>query len=163
VYLKINGVLYYLGHAVDQDGDEIDILVQKRKDKMTAMRFFKKLFKGQLRAPIKIVTDKLKSYLATKQDLIPSVNHPTSHYENNGCELSHQQTRLQERQMRWLKSQGHTQKSLACHGVVNNLFLFGGYLMKASNYRIILNGSFAEWNRMTCVQNLMLAVENSIS
>jgi len=30
VFIKINGVLYYLWRAVDQDGDEIDILVQKR-------------------------------------------------------------------------------------------------------------------------------------
>ncbi|MFQ3193373.1 MAG: putative transposase [Colwellia sp.] len=77
MYLKINGVLYYLWHDVDQVGDEIEILVQKRKDKITAMRFFKKLFKGQLGAPIKIVTVKMKSYSASKRELIPSVNHPT--------------------------------------------------------------------------------------
>ena len=29
VFIKINGVLYYLWRAVDQDGDEIDILVRK--------------------------------------------------------------------------------------------------------------------------------------
>jgi transposase-like protein len=33
VFIKINGVLHYLWRAVDQDGDEIDILVQNRKDK----------------------------------------------------------------------------------------------------------------------------------
>jgi len=32
-------VLHYLWRVVDQDGDEIDILVQKRKDKSAAMRF----------------------------------------------------------------------------------------------------------------------------
>ncbi|MBE3658142.1 hypothetical protein BOO92_15795 [Vibrio navarrensis] len=47
VFIKINGVLHYLWRAVDQDGDEIDILVQKRKDKKAAMRFFKRLLKGQ--------------------------------------------------------------------------------------------------------------------
>jgi len=31
----------------DQDGDEIGILVQKRKDKKAASRFFQKLLKGQ--------------------------------------------------------------------------------------------------------------------
>jgi putative transposase len=31
VFIKINGVLHYLWRAVDQYGDEIDILVQKRK------------------------------------------------------------------------------------------------------------------------------------
>jgi putative transposase len=59
VFIKINGVLYYLWRAVDKDGDEIDILVQKRKNKKAAMRFFKRLLKGQGGTPLKVVTDKL--------------------------------------------------------------------------------------------------------
>jgi putative transposase len=73
VFIKINGVLHYLWRAVDQNCDEIDILVQKRKEKNAAIRFFKKLLKGQQVAPITIVTDKLKSYSAAKKELIPSV------------------------------------------------------------------------------------------
>lgn len=88
VFIKINGVLHYLWRAVVQDGDEIDILVQKRKDKHAAKRFFKKLLKGQQAATIKIVTDKLRSYSAPKKELIPGVEHSTQHYENNRCELS---------------------------------------------------------------------------
>jgi putative transposase len=45
------------------DGDEIDILVQKRKDKTVT--------------PIKIVTDKLRNYSAAKKELIPDVEHAT--------------------------------------------------------------------------------------
>jgi putative transposase len=33
VFVKINGVLHYLWRAVDQDGDELDILVQKAEIK----------------------------------------------------------------------------------------------------------------------------------
>jgi len=40
VFIKINGALHYLWRTVDQDGDEIDILVQKRKDVKAAKRFF---------------------------------------------------------------------------------------------------------------------------
>ena len=40
VFIKVNGVLHYLWRVVDQDGDGIDILVQKRKDKKAAIRFF---------------------------------------------------------------------------------------------------------------------------
>jgi len=39
VFLTIDGQLHYLWRAVDQDGDVIDILVQKRKDKKSALRF----------------------------------------------------------------------------------------------------------------------------
>jgi transposase-like protein len=41
VFIKFNGVLHYLWRAVDQDGDEIDMLVQKRKDKKASSRFFR--------------------------------------------------------------------------------------------------------------------------
>jgi len=121
VFIKINGVLHYLLRAVDQDVDEIDILVQKRKDKKAARRFFKKLLKGQQVTPIKIITDKSSSYAAAKQEQMPSVDHSTQQYENNRCELSHQPTRQQERQMRRFKSQGQAQRFLACHRIVNNL------------------------------------------
>ena len=95
---------------VAQDGDEIDVLVQKRKDKRAAMRFFKRLLKVQGVMPLKIVTDKLASYSAAKKELMPSIEHSTVQYENNGCELSHQPTRQQERQMRKFKSQGQAQR-----------------------------------------------------
>ena len=154
VFIKINGVLHYLWRAVDQDGDEIDILVQKRKDKGAAMRFFKRLLKGQGAMPLKIVTDKLASYSAAKKELIPSIDHSTVQYENNRCELSHQPTRQQERQMRKFKSQGQAQRFLSCHGVINNLFRFGRHLMQAKHYREFRDRAFSEWMKASCVQNL---------
>jgi len=51
VYIvMIRGERRYLWRAVDQDGDVLDILVQKRKNKQAAVRFFKKLMKGQGRS-----------------------------------------------------------------------------------------------------------------
>lgn len=117
------------------------------------MRFFRKLLKGQQATPIKIVTDKLKSYSAAKRELMLSVEHSTRQYENNGCELSHQPTRQQERQMRHFKSQGQAQRFLSCHGVVNNLFSLGLHLTKASNYRVLRERSFSKWDRASCIQN----------
>src|SRR6266545_6634152 len=46
MFLKINGRLHYLWRAVDQDGDVLDILVQSRRDKKAAKKFFRKLLKG---------------------------------------------------------------------------------------------------------------------
>lgn len=110
--------------------------------------------KGQQCAPIKIVTDKLRSYSAAKKELMPSVEHSTKQYENNRCELSHQPSRQQERQMRKFKSQSQAQRFLSCHGVVNNLFRLGRHLMKAKNYRVFRERAFVEWGRVSCVQNL---------
>jgi putative transposase len=47
VIVTINGVRHYLWRAVDQDNYEIDILVQKRRDKRAANRFFRKMLKHQ--------------------------------------------------------------------------------------------------------------------
>ncbi len=47
VFVKIQGQRQYLWRAVDQDGDVIDILVQPRRNRRAAERFFRKLLKGQ--------------------------------------------------------------------------------------------------------------------
>jgi putative transposase len=154
VFIKINCVFHYLWRVVDQDGDELDILVQKRRNKKAAMKFFKTLLKGQQAAPLNIVTDKLRSYSAAKREIMPSVEHSTQQYENNRCELSHQPGRQQERQMRRFESQGQAQRFLACHGIVNNLFRLGRHQMQAGNYRILRERTFSEWTRVSCVQHL---------
>jgi len=41
--LKINGHIHYLWSAVDQDGDVLDIMIQSKRDKKAAKRFFRKL------------------------------------------------------------------------------------------------------------------------
>jgi putative transposase len=46
VFLKINGRIHCLWRAIDQDGDVLDILVQSRRDKRGAKKFFRKLLKG---------------------------------------------------------------------------------------------------------------------
>ena len=129
VFVKINGVLHYLWRAVDQDGDELDFLVQKRRNKKAVMKFFKKLLKSQQATPLKIVTDKLRSYSAARREIMPSVVHSTQQYENNRCELPHQPGRQQEPQMRRFKSHGQAQRFLSYHGIVNNLFRIGRHKM----------------------------------
>jgi len=75
VFLKINGRLHYPWRAVDQDGDVLDILVQSRRDKETAKKFFRKLLKGLRYVPRVIVTDKLRGYSAARTEVMPSVEH----------------------------------------------------------------------------------------
>ncbi len=51
VFVTIQGERHYLWRAVDQDGDTIDILVQRHRNKKAAVRFFRRLLKGQGREP----------------------------------------------------------------------------------------------------------------
>jgi hypothetical protein len=66
---------HYLWRAVDQDENVLDILVQRRRDKQAAKKFFRKLLKGLRYVPWVIITDKLKSYGAAKHELLPGVEH----------------------------------------------------------------------------------------
>src|SRR6202022_2066120 len=94
VFLTINGRLHYLWRAVDQDGEVLDILVQSRRNKKAAKKFFRKLLKQLRYVPSLIITDKLKSYSAAKAEVMPSVAHLQQKYQNNRAENSHESTRL---------------------------------------------------------------------
>jgi putative transposase len=92
VFLTIKGERHYLWRAGDQDGNILDILVQRRRDKRAAKKFVRKLLKSLSYVPRVIVTDKLKSYAAAKRELLPSVDHRQHRYLNNHAENSHQPT-----------------------------------------------------------------------
>ena len=152
VFITINGQRHYLWRAVDQDGDVIDILVQSRKDKDAAKRFFRRLLKGQGGSPNRIVTDKLGSYGAAKRDLMPSVIHCQQRYANNRAEVSHEHTREQERQMRRFKSPRQAQRFLSVHSQIHNLYRVGRHLLRAANYRLMRARAFRSWREVTCVR-----------
>src|SRR3974377_66671 len=141
----INGQLQYLGRAIDQDGDVIDILVQPRRDRRAAERFFRRLLRGQGRPPLRIITDKLRSYSAALRISFRNVAHTTERYANNRMEASHQPTRQRERHMRRFKSAHQAQRFLSLHGVVHNLFRLGRHLIKSENYPFLRSRAFSIW------------------
>src|SRR5437867_12004183 len=133
VFLTINGKLQYLWRAVDQDGDVLDILVQPRRNKKAAKKFFRKLLKGLQYVPRAMITDKLRSYAAAKAEVMPSVEHQQQGRLNNRAENSHQPTRERERRMRGFKSPGHAQRFLSIFGVIASFFRPGRHLLAAKN------------------------------
>lgn len=98
---------------MDEDGNVLSILMQKRRNKAAAKKFLKKLLKKQGFAPRVMVTDKLKSYRTTKKELLPTVEHRQHKGLNHRVENSDQLTRLREKKMRRFKSVGGAQKFLA--------------------------------------------------
>jgi putative transposase len=146
VFVKIGGERKYLWRAVDQDGDVIDILVQRYRNARAAKRFFRKLLKGQGNTPWRLVTDKLGSYGAAHRAIMRSVDHNTDRYADNLAEVSHQRTRQRERQMRRFKSAASAQRFLSVHGIILNLFNLGRHQLNSANYRLLRELSFKEWN-----------------
>ena len=90
LFLTLNGRLQYLWRAVDEDGDVLDILVQSRRNRRAAVRFFRKLLKRQGCVPRRLITDKLRSYPAAQHKVMPSVVYCTDQHANNRAEVSHQ-------------------------------------------------------------------------
>ena len=150
LFVKIHGRQQYLWRAVDEDGDVIDILVQSRRNRRAAIRFFRKLLKGQGCVPRRLITDKLRSYPAACRTVMPSVVHCTDQYTNNRAEVSHQPTRQRERQMRRFKSAAHVQRFLSVHGPVQNLFRVGRHLLRAVHHRLLRTQAFRVWREVTC-------------
>ena len=92
VFVTIQGQRQYLWRAIDQDGDVIDILLQRRRNGRAAKRFFRKLLKRQQRSPNRLVTDKLGSYRVAHREKMPGVPHDTTQYANNRIEASHRRS-----------------------------------------------------------------------
>ena len=149
VFLTMNGERHYLWRAVDQDDNVLDILVQRRRDKQAAKKFFRKLLKGLLYVPRVLITDKLKSYGAAKREMLPGVEHRQSRSRNNRCEHSHRPTRQREHRMQGLKSAGHAQRFLSAYGPITQHFRPRRHLLSASDYRQELRKRFESWAEMT--------------
>ena len=145
VFVRIDGKQHYLWRAVDQDGEVVDVFLQKRRDGAAAKRFFRRLLKAHGSDPGKIVTDKLRSYGVAHRELISNTIHDSSQYSNNRAELSHQPTRVRERGIRKFKSIIQAQRFLGVHAAIYNLFNLGRHLISAKNYRLFRLRAFASW------------------
>ena len=150
LFVTLQGRRQYLWPAVDEDGDVLDILVQSRRHRRAAVRFFRKLLKRQGCLPRRLITAQLRSYPAACRTVMPSVVHCTDRYANNRAEVSHQPTRQRERQMRRFKSAAHLQRFASVHGVVQNLFRVGRHLLRAVHHRSLRARAFVEWDAVTC-------------
>ncbi|MEH0651929.1 IS6 family transposase [Streptomyces scabiei] len=154
VFIKINGEQKYLWRAVDQDGIVLDILVQNRRDKAAARRFFRRLMKKTHAVPRVIVTDKLRSYGAAHREVMPSVEHRQSKYLNNRAENSHQPTRQRERAMKGFRSVGGAQRFLSAFSGISPHFRPRRHLMTAAAHRAEMSIRFAIWEQITGVAGL---------
>src|ERR1700712_663210 len=151
VCLMIGGQKHWLWRAVDQEGVVLDVLVQRRRDKQAAKRLLRQLLKRQMRPPRVMVTDKLASYSAAKDELMPSVEHRRHKGLNNRAENSHQPTRRRERQMKRFTSAGQAQRFLSAHDGINNLFLLRRDQVSSTQYRAARTQAFQIWAEVTGV------------
>ena len=152
VFLTIQGKTAYLWRAVDQHGNVLDILVQSRRNKAAAKKFFRKLLKGCQYVPRVIITDKLASYGAAKREILVGVEHRQHKGLNNRAENSHQPTRQRERTMCRFNSAGHAQRFLSAHGPIRDHFCPRRHHLRAHAYKEERSRRFLIWNQVTRAQ-----------
>lgn len=152
VFIKINGEIHYLWRAVEQQGNVLDILVQRRRDKKAAKKLFRKLLKGLQYVPRVIITDKLGSYSAVKAEVMPGVEHRRHKGLNNRAEDSHQPARSRERVMRKFKSAGHAQRFLSAFGMISSHFRPKRHQLTAQQSRDEMKSRFATRQEVICIE-----------
>ncbi|ASL48751.1 hypothetical protein bAD24_p00210 (plasmid) [Burkholderia sp. AD24] len=153
MFITLRGEPFLLWRAVEEHGAELDILVQKRRDKAAAKRFFKHVLRSSP-VPRKIVTDQLRSHRAAKAEIpeLPNVKHvfvKAAARLNNRVENSHQPTSERERPMRGFRDPKRTQRFLSCFGLIRQHFALKRHLLRASLYRKQLAARFFAWREIT--------------
>jgi putative transposase len=146
--MTIHGERHYLWRAVDQDGNILDMIAQRRRAKSAAKKFFRKLLKGGQYVLRVIITDQLKSNGAAKREMLPGVEHRQYRYLNNRAENSHQPTRQGERRMQGFKSLGHAQRCLSAYGPIGQYFGPLRHRLSASAYRQEMRQRFQNWQEI---------------
>ena len=85
--VRIAGKTMYLWRAVDHEGEILDVLVQRRRDKRAALKLMRKLLKKLGFAPRFAVTDKLRSYAAAFAALDLTCRHEQGLRKNNRARI----------------------------------------------------------------------------
>ena len=143
--VRIAGKHMYLWRAVDHEGEVLDMLVQRRRDKRAALRLMRKLLRKQGFAPKLLTTDKLGSYGAAFRHLGLTCHHEQGLRKNNRAENSHQAVRRRERKMQRFRSAGSAQRFLSIHAAVHNNFNLQRHLISRSTLRIFRAEAAAQW------------------
>jgi transposase-like protein len=145
MFVSIGGRKMYLRLAVDTEGEVLEMLVQKRRDRRAAPKLMRRLLRKQGFAPTAIVTDKLRSYGAALREIGMSDRHVTGDRLNNRAENSHQPTRRRERSWIGFKRLGWTQRILSAHTAVYNAFNIQRHLISRQTLRTLRGEAFAQW------------------
>jgi putative transposase len=162
MFVSLQGEPFLLWRAVDEHGVELDILVQKRRDKAAAERFFRHVLRS-CPVPHKIVADQLRGYPAAKAGIpeLANVKHEfvnAAARVNNRAENSHQPARERERRMGGFRAPKRTQAFLSGFGPIRQHFALKRHLLSASFYRKQLAERFTAWHRfIELAPNLLFA------
>jgi transposase-like protein len=148
--VKIGGRKMWLWRAVDDEGEVLDMLVQKRRNTDAAYKLLRRLLKNQGVHPQTVTTDGLASYRSAMKKLgIRDRHRPGGMRQNNRGENSHLPIRRRERKQQKFKSQGSAQRFLATHAAVYNTFNLQPHLISRPGLRALRAQAHQAWPAAT--------------
>ena len=142
----IGGRRMYLWRAVDDEGEVLDLVVQRRRDNEAALKLLNRLLRHQPVEPERITTDGLTSYQSAVRELgLEDLHRPGRLRENNRAENSHLPIRRRERQQQLFKSQASAQRFLTTHAAIYNTFYTQRHLVSRPTLRRFRAEADAAW------------------
>jgi len=147
VLVRINGEIHYLWRAVDHNGEVLEFLVTKKRDRKAAPRFLRRTKKRYGR-PRAIVTDRLRSYGMAMKVIGNAAVYECGRWLNNRAENSHQPFRRRERAMAKFRGVKTLQKFAAIHASIHNHFNQGRHLNRRDIFKKKRSAALAEWRQL---------------
>jgi putative transposase len=144
VFVKINGATHYLWRAVDHEGEILESVVIKARDRKAALKLLKKSMKRHGR-PETIVTDRLRSYGAALKDLGRGDDREMGRFLNNRAENSHLPFRRRERAMLPFRRERTLRNFASVHASVHNHFPTERHLQNRVHCKKSRAAALAEW------------------
>ncbi|WP_226688812.1 IS6 family transposase [Ruegeria arenilitoris] len=143
VFVKVNGKRHYLWRAVDHEGEVLEAVVTKRRNKQAALKFLKKLMKRHGKAE-NVVTDRFASCRAALRELGAAEKQQTGRWLNNRVENSHLPFRRRERAMQRFRRMRSLQKFVSVHSSVYNHFNQEGSLASRDTFKLTRAAALSE-------------------
>ena len=147
LFVKINGKRHYLWRAVDHEGEVLEAVVTKRRNKKAALKFLRKLMRRYGSAQ-EIVTDRFSSYRAALKEIGAADRQVTGRWLNNRVENSHLPLRRRERAMLRFRRMRSLQTFAAVHSSVYNHFNQERSLTSRNTFKANRTAALAEWRQL---------------
>ena len=147
VFVKINGETRYLWRAVDHEGEVLEVLATKRRDRKAALKFLKRTMKRHGR-PRTIVTDRLRSYRAAMKIIGNAASQKYGRWLNNRAENSHQPFRRREGAMARFRDMKTLQKFSSVHASIHNHFNHDRHVNRGDIFKQHRSAALVEWRQL---------------
>jgi transposase-like protein len=147
--LMIAGTQFWLWRAVDDEGEVLDLLVQRRRDKAAAVKLIRKLLKKRGFAPDVLVTDKA-ALLWPGQGGVKFAGSSRAGLaqEQSGREFVSTNTAAGAQDAA-LQIVGSAQRFLSIHAAVQNTFNVQRHLTSRGSLRVLREEAFQPWRAAT--------------